>query len=173
MGSTPSKPEGSSSSPASSSESTNSESFAELKSRRSKTRLRVLTKRSEFVETFRGQRVRPVEWLQFSFVIRVEDPEAFRCGWTVPRAVGPAVVRNQLKRWSREWLREKMKESKRRSEAMPSVSLNIGFSAVKTPPTFYRQMQYKDFSHAMEKAWAAMNRTLALKATKAKGSRVK
>lgn len=35
----------------------------------------------------------------------ITDNHFSRVGWTVPKFVGPAVVRNQLKRWGREFFR--------------------------------------------------------------------
>jgi ribonuclease P protein component len=81
-------------------------------------------------------------------IFNVARSEKFRCGWTCPKAVGNATIRNRLKRWSREWLRGRINES---PELPPAVDLNIGFRAM--PEDFYRKLAYEEFSAAMERGW--------------------
>lgn len=107
-------------------------------------RLRVLTKRSDFLKTFRsGRKVRPAEWMIFNFA----NSESFGCGWTCPKAVGGAPMRNKLKRWTREWLRAKAKAP----EDLPQVDLNIGFRGM--PADFYMRLKRSDFDQSMERGW--------------------
>lgn len=121
-----------------------------IRSSPKKRRLEVLTRRTDFVQTFKsGRRVKPCEWLFFNFAIG----DHFRCGWTVPRAVGPAVIRNKLKRWCRMWLRAKLVDSE-----LPAVDLNIGFKAM--PEDFYQRMSYGQFSSAMETGWARLEKAV-------------
>ncbi|MES2856151.1 MAG: ribonuclease P protein component, partial [Bdellovibrionota bacterium] len=57
-------------------------------------RLSVLKNRSDFLHILEnGQRIRPTEWLIMNIVMSPKG--RFRCGWTLPRQVGPAVVRNR------------------------------------------------------------------------------
>lgn len=107
-------------------------------------RLRVLTRRSDFLRTFRsGRKIRPADWIVFNFAIS----ETFGCGWTCPKAVGAAPMRNRLKRWTREWLRQKLKTE----DESPRVDLNIGFRPM--PADFYKLLKRSDFNQSMERGW--------------------
>lgn len=107
-------------------------------------RLNVLTRRSDFLRTFKsGRKIRPCDWMIFNFI----SSEAFRCGWTCPKAIGGAPLRNRMKRWTRDWLRTQLK-----AEAdPPSVDLNIGFRGM--PDDFYRKLKRAEFDEAMERGW--------------------
>lgn len=105
--------------------------------------VRVLTRRGEFLQTFRsGRRIKPCDWMIFNFA----EAEEFHCGWTLPKAVGTAVVRNRLRRWTREWIGAQA----RRESALPPVYLNIGFRAGKPPLS---QLKRAEFDQAMERGW--------------------
>ncbi len=69
-----------------------------------------------------------------------------RCGWTLPRQVGPAVVRNRLKRWSRVYFRARLKEG----HTLP-VDLNLVFR--KTEGDFYKKLSYERFASVVDKGW--------------------
>jgi ribonuclease P protein component len=69
-----------------------------------KSKLVTIRKRSEFEELReKGKRFRPCPWMILNY--RQNNEAYLRCGWTFPKYVGNAVVRNRLKRWSREYLR--------------------------------------------------------------------
>lgn len=89
----------------------------------------------------------------------------FRCGWTLPRAVGSAVVRNRMKRWTRDWLKARLKLDHANGVGVPPVHLNIGFRA---PPktgskrgsaSDLKDVKRVEFNSAMEHGW---NRLLAV-----------
>lgn len=42
----------------------------------------------------------------------LKNPQECRVGWTLPRNVGGAVVRNRLKRWTRDYLRARAENLK-------------------------------------------------------------
>jgi len=120
-------------------------------------RLSVLTKRSDYLRTFRfGRKLRPSDWVVLNVYrkkrSRDGDELGFRCGWTCPRTVGSAVVRNKLKRWSRNWFRTKVKESMLSGVSLPEVDLNLGFRAM--PEGFYRRLRYADFAKVLDQGWA-------------------
>ncbi len=69
-----------------------------------------------------------------------------RCGWTLPRQVGPAVVRNRLKRWARVYFRDRLKEG----HTLP-VDLNLVFR--KTEGDFYKKLSYERFASVVDKGW--------------------
>ena len=76
--------------------------------------------------------------------------DAFRCGWTCPKAVGGAPMRNRMKRWTRDWLRTALKSE----SDPPPVDLNIGFRGM--PGDFYRLMKRAEFDQAMERGWSLL-----------------
>jgi ribonuclease P protein component len=76
-----------------------------------------------------------------------------RCGWTLPRQVGSAVIRNRLKRWSRVYLRHLLAEGL----ALP-VDVNLVFR--KAEPDFYKKLNYEQFSRILDKGWRQMQRRL-------------
>lgn len=119
-----------------------------------RTRLVVLSRRSDFLRTFRlGKKLRPSDWVVFNVYRKnpEEIPQGFRCGWTCPKAVGNAVVRNRLKRWSRQWCRENLKALAAHGQEAPNVDLNIGFRAM--PEVFFRKLKYSEFCAGMDPAW--------------------
>lgn len=117
--------------------------LAENKRRQS--RLSVLSQRSDFLHILKnGQRLRPSPWLLMNFV---ESQTGYlRCGWTLPRQVGPAVVRNRLKRWLRVYFRDRVKSGK----TLP-VDLNLVFR--KTEGDFYKKLSYERFASVVDKGW--------------------
>jgi ribonuclease P protein component len=77
----------------------------------------------------------------------VESPAGrLRCGWTLPRQVGSAVIRNRLKRWSRVYFRERVKAGE-----TPPVDLNLVFR--KTEGDFYKNLSYERFASVVNKGW--------------------
>ena len=76
----------------------------------------------------------------------------FRCGWTLPRQTGPAVIRNRLKRWSRVYFRQLVKSS----ETLPAIDLNLVFR--KTEPDFYKKLDYERFAETLDKGWKLLGK---------------
>jgi ribonuclease P protein component len=64
---------------------------------------KTLKRRSDFLKTYKGKRVRAKHLVIY---LRPNETEFHRIGVTVPKAVGSAVVRNRYKRWCREILRK-------------------------------------------------------------------
>ena len=81
----------------------------------------------------------------------VENPSGhLRCGWTLPRQVGPAVVRNRLKRWSRVYFRARMKAD----QTLP-IDLNLVFR--KTEGDFYKKLSYERFASVVDRGWKQLS----------------
>ncbi len=83
-------------------------------------------------------------WLLFNY--QSNEFGHTRCGWTLPRNVGTAVVRNRLKRWSRVFFRSKLEEIQK-----TGVDLNVVF--LKSGGDFYKKLDYEEFSRQMDQAW--------------------
>jgi ribonuclease P protein component len=105
----------------------------------------VLKNRSDFLYILKnGERVRASSWMTMNFVRQPE--KRFRVGWTLPRQVGPAVIRNKLKRWARVFVRAQAKSGR-----SLSVDLNVVFR--KAEDGFYKKLEYAEFADVMEKGW--------------------
>jgi ribonuclease P protein component len=112
-------------------------------------RFRSLSSRSEFLRIkAKGQVFHVNSWL----LVNLEKTEAdlVRCGWTIPRQIGPAVLRNRFRRWGREYLR------KWTADAKFSLDMNLIFK--RKEPGFYKSVSHKDFDGAMDKLVAKLQR---------------
>lgn len=69
-----------------------------------------------------------------------------RCGWTLPRHVGSAVIRNRLKRWSRIYFRRILLND----ECLP-IDINLVFR--KADGDFYKKLDYEGFSRVLDRGW--------------------
>lgn len=76
-----------------------------------------------------------------------------RCGWTLPRQVGNAVVRNRLKRWSRAYFRDRVK----RGQSLP-LDINLVFR--KPEGDFYKMLKYEGFARVVDRAWEQLERRI-------------
>ena len=68
-----------------------------------------------------------------------------RFGWTVPKFVGTAVVRNKLKRWIREYLRK--------NEVKFNAAMDVNVVFKRKTREFYRNMRHKDVEEALKRAF--------------------
>ena len=75
-----------------------------------------------------------------------------RCGWTIPRVVGPAVLRNRFKRWGREYFRKWSADNRK------SLDLNLIFK--RKDKGFYASVNHKEFDEALDKLVVKMSRVL-------------
>jgi ribonuclease P protein component len=78
--------------------------------------------------------------------------DQIRCGWTIPRQIGPAVVRNRLRRWGREYLR------KWSADFAQSLDVNLIFK--RKEKGFYKSVNHKEFDEAMDKFVVKLQRYL-------------
>ena len=114
-----------------------------------KKRLKSLTRRADFLNLrAEGQSFHVNSWLLVNY--QKTETDLIRCGWTIPRQVGPAVVRNRLRRWGREYLR------KWSNETTASLDMNLVFK--RQAPGFYREIDHKEFDGAMEKLASRLKR---------------
>jgi ribonuclease P protein component len=77
-------------------------------------------------------------WLLVNYLANRSDD--FGYGFTIPRYVGIAVVRNRLRRWSREFCR-------RHSHEVQSFDVNILF--LRKSPQFYRELAHAELDAAL------------------------
>jgi ribonuclease P protein component len=71
------------------------------------------------------------------------DLHTLRFGWTIPRYVGNATLRNRLKRWGRECLRKWAKEHE--------LSFDINFIFKRRDEGFYRKLEHVEFDAAIHR----------------------
>lgn len=76
-----------------------------------------------------------------------------RCGWTTPKNVGSAVIRNRLKRWCRVYFRSLTGSGRE----LP-VDVNVVFRPMKDD--FYRKLSYEAFAKILDKGWTQLERRL-------------
>lgn len=96
----------------------------------------------------RGRKVFPNHWLIINYM--KNDQTSMRVGWTVPRATGNAVLRNKLKRWTREVFRKlEFKGIKQ------SCDFNIVFRVKKDD--FYKNLKFYEFEESIKKVIKRIN----------------
>jgi len=82
--------------------------------------------------------------------VKTTQLHQIRCGWTIPRPVGSAVLRNRFKRWGREYFR------KWSAETDKSLDLNLIFK--RREKGFYLSVNHKDFDGALDKLVVKLER---------------
>ncbi len=74
-----------------------------------------------------------------------------RCGWTLPRQVGSAVIRNRLKRWVRVYFRGRLT-----TDGELPIDINLVFR--KAEGDFYKKLDYAGFAIVVDKGWKQLER---------------
>ena len=104
-------------------------------------RAAALKRSSDFLSLKKnGKRVSPNKWLLLNFS---RNQSGLEFGITASRKVGPAVIRNKLKRWVREYFRDFAK-----SGSPFEAKINIIFRPI--DQGFYRGLSYDEFKKAMD-----------------------
>lgn len=118
-----------------------------------KNSFQVLTKRSDFLNLkINGYRVHPQPWMTLNF--KKNELGILRCGWTVPRQVGIAVIRNRLKRWSREYFRS----FAAKDTENVAIDINVVFRPFKD--NFYKEIRKTEFNECLDKALRMVRKKL-------------
>lgn len=65
-----------------------------------------------------------------------------RCGWTIPKYVGNAVVRNRIRRWCREFFRSNLN-----SGWNPPIDMNVIIR--KREKDFYKSLEFSEFEKSL------------------------
>ena len=90
----------------------------------------------------KGKRVHINSWLLFNY--KENQLGHLRCGWTIPKYVGNAVVRNRIRRWCREFFRDQ-----RKLKWDPEIDLNVVVR--KREKSFYKQLSHSEFKNILER----------------------
>lgn len=103
----------------------------------------IIKRSSEFLEIKKfGQRFSVNKWLLANY--RENFGGQIRFGVTASRKVGSAVIRNKLKRWTREYFRSLDDEG-------INLGLDINFIFRPMESNFYRGLSYGEFKKGMDK----------------------
>lgn len=106
----------------------------------------VIKRSSEFLSLKKnGKRTWPTKWLLLNY--SKKDQKGLQFGVTASRKVGSAVVRNKLKRWSREYFRDFVTRSNQTGSPI-DVSINIIFKPI--DQGFYKGLSFEEFKKAMD-----------------------
>lgn len=102
----------------------------------------IIKRSSEFLSLKQsGRRFWPTNWLLLNY--SNNQLGQFRIGVTASRKVGPAVVRNKLKRWTREYFRKRLK-----ADDTLSIDINLIFKPM--GDSFYKDLTYDQFVRGLE-----------------------
>jgi len=115
----------------------------------SKSRLCSLSRRADFLDLkSNGQSFHVNAWLLVN--LRTTTSDRIRCGWTIPKQIGKAVLRNRFRRWGREYLRK--------WAVGQSCSLDMNLIFKRRGEGFYKSVSHEEFDEAMEKMVAKLER---------------
>lgn len=65
-----------------------------------------------------------------------------RCGWTIPKYVGNAIVRNRIRRWCREYFRSGVSAGWN-----PAIDMNVIIR--KRDKSFYKELEFSEFNKSL------------------------
>lgn len=106
----------------------------------------VIKRSSEFLSLKKnGKRTWPTKWLLLNY--SKVDQKGLQFGVTASRKVGPAVIRNKLKRWAREYFRDFVVRSNQQGSPI-DASINIIFKPI--DQGFYKGLKFEEFKKAMD-----------------------
>jgi ribonuclease P protein component len=90
-----------------------------------------------------GKKFKSCNWILVSY--KCNSSDKVRCGWTLSRQVGNAVVRNRLKRWCREYFRNFL----RNVEVVSGMDINVIFRPISQD--FYKELPRAELEVQLEK----------------------
>lgn len=108
-----------------------------------------IKKKSEFEKLKKfGKRFFLTQWLIVNVAKNTEN--SVRAGYTVSGKVGSAVIRNKLKRWSREIIGQLAKEK------VTGVDINVVFKPKEAG--FYKKLKFAEVQKAWVENWQKISR---------------
>ncbi|MGZ3773768.1 MAG: ribonuclease P protein component [Pseudobdellovibrionaceae bacterium] len=103
----------------------------------------VIKRSSDFLSLKQtGKRYGPTKWVLLNY--QKNQMGQLRFGVTASRKIGSAVVRNKLKRWSKEYFRAFHVAGK-----VIEVDINIIFRPMDS--NFYKGLKYEEFAKALDR----------------------
>lgn len=98
-----------------------------------------------------GQRIRLCKWMIVNFC--KNECDFFRWGWTIPKKIGNAVVRNRIKRWCRV---EAIKFQNDNSNNCADINVVI----LDEDKIFFKHLSFLEFNENFLKSFSAVQRAL-------------
>ncbi|WII73019.1 ribonuclease P protein component [Bdellovibrio sp. 22V] len=112
----------------------------------------IIKRSSEFLSLKQsGKRYWPTKWLLLNY--QKNSVGQLRFGVTASRKVGSAVVRNKLKRWSREYFRASLVAGK-----SIEADINIIFKPMES--NFYKGLPHEEFVKAMDRGLEVVRKNI-------------
>lgn len=109
--------------------------------------LKSLKRKFEFQRLkLQGKKLSATSWLLVNYARNNEG--YLRIGCTLPARVGSAVIRNRLKRWSREFFRKQ--------DVNLSLDVHLVFRTFKESKDGYKSLKHAEFDHILEKSWKSI-----------------
>ncbi len=103
-----------------------------------------LKRRSDYLKTYKGFSVRKGLLTLYS---RSNDLKSHRLGFTAPKAIGPAVIRNRYKRWCREIYRKATLENLKKP-----LDFNVFIGSKKLKKEDFKNAKFQDFEDQLSSA---------------------
>lgn len=112
----------------------------------------IIKRSSEFLSLKQtGKRHWPTKWLLLNF--QKNQLGQLRFGVTASRKIGSAVVRNKLKRWSKEYFRAFLVAGK-------SIEADINLIFKPMDPGFYKGLNHEEFVKALDRGLEVVRKNL-------------
>lgn len=100
-----------------------------------------------------GKKLSASSWLLVNYA--KNDEGHLRIGCTLPARIGPAVVRNRLKRWSREFFKKQ--------DLSLNLDVHLIFRNFRENENGFKSLKHADFDQLLEKTWESVKERTSLR----------
>lgn len=92
-----------------------------------------------------GKRLKVTPWMILNYIVDKNPKPAVHVGWTIPKKVGTAVLRNKLKRWCREFFRKE--------ELTPNQLIYLNIVIREQGDDFLKKLTFQEFEEPLARGW--------------------